>query len=300
MERESFEDPATAALMNELFVCIKVDREERPDVDAIYMEACQTMTGQGGWPLNAFINPQQVPFYVGTYFPPEPRHGMPGWQTVLRAVADAWRDRRGEIDEQSERLRAALGASARIQPSPDAVDDARVTRPPHAGADLRLENGGWGGAPKFPMSSDIEFLLARGELTTPRARCARWRAAGSTTRSAAASRGTRSTPPGRSRTSRRCCTTTRCWRGPTCTAGRCPATSRLQEVCRETLDWALREMRGDEGGFCSALDADSEGVEGKFYAWRLDELRNVLGYELADSAIAYFGATERGNFEGTG
>ena len=118
MERESFEDPQIAGLMNELYVCIKVDREERPDVDAFCMEACQTMTGQGGWPLNAFLNPQQVPFYVGTYFPPEPRHGMPAWQTVLRAVADAWRDRRGEIDEQSERLRAALGASARIQASP--------------------------------------------------------------------------------------------------------------------------------------------------------------------------------------
>ena len=114
MERESFEDPRTAALMNELFVCVKVDREERPDVDAIYMEACQTMTGQGGWPLNAFLSPEQVPFYVGTYFPPEPRHGMPGWPTVLQAVAEAWRDRRAEIDEQAGRLTAALGATAQI------------------------------------------------------------------------------------------------------------------------------------------------------------------------------------------
>src|SRR5580700_10036579 len=105
MERESFEDAQTAALMNERFVCIKVDREERPDVDAIYMEACQTMTGQGGWPLNAFIGPDQVPFYVGTYFPPEPRRGMPSWQTVLNAVADAWANRRSEIDEQGQRLR---------------------------------------------------------------------------------------------------------------------------------------------------------------------------------------------------
>jgi hypothetical protein len=301
MERESFEDPATAALMNDLFVCIKVDREERPDVDAIYMEACQTMTGQGGWPLNAFINPQQVPFYVGTYFPPEPRHGMPGWQTVLRAVADAWRDRRGEIDEQSERLRAALGASARIQPSPDAVDDARVTEA--AGTLVQSydwQNGGWGGAPKFPMSSNIEFLLARG-LTDAPLHALRSMASGGIYDqvgggfSRYAVDATWTVPHFEKMLYDNALLARAYLHG-----WQVSGDVRLQEVCRETLDWALREMRGDEGGFCSALDADSEGVEGKFYAWRLDELRTVLGSELSDSAIAYFGATERGNFEGHG
>ena len=113
MERESFEDPAVAALMNERFVCIKVDREERPDVDAACMEACQAMTGQGGWPLNAFLTPDRQPFYVGTYYPPEPRHGMPDWRTVLEAVSTAWTDRRDEVADQGQRVAASLGAIAR-------------------------------------------------------------------------------------------------------------------------------------------------------------------------------------------
>src|SRR4030088_2290055 len=113
MERESFEDPEIAALMNDHFVCIKVDREERPDIDALCMEACQAMTGHGGWPLNTFLTPEQAPFYAGTYFPPEPRQGMPSWRMVLLAVADAWEKRRDEIREQGARVAESLGATAR-------------------------------------------------------------------------------------------------------------------------------------------------------------------------------------------
>src|SRR5690242_15636060 len=121
MERESFEDPEIAALMNERFVPIKVDREERPDIDALCMEACQALTGRGGWPLNAFLTPDQVPFYAGTYFPPEPRHGMPSWRMVLLAIGEAWDSRRDEIDEQSSRIVHALGATARIEPSAEPI-----------------------------------------------------------------------------------------------------------------------------------------------------------------------------------
>src|SRR5215213_4864418 len=131
MERESFEDEATARLMNERFVCVKVDREERPDVDAVYMEAVQAMTGHGGWPLNVFVTPEQVPFYGGTYFPPEPRHGIPSWQQVLLAVEDAWKTKRDEIREQGARMAQRLQGGALLRPSeqpldPRALDTAEV------------------------------------------------------------------------------------------------------------------------------------------------------------------------------
>ncbi len=117
MERESFEDPDTAALMNEHFVCIKVDREERPDIDALCMDACQSMTGQGGWPLNTFLTPERQPFFAGTYFPPQSRHGMPSWRAVLDAVADAWEHRREDVRHQGAGMVTALGATGRIEPS---------------------------------------------------------------------------------------------------------------------------------------------------------------------------------------
>ena len=164
MEHESFEDEQTAAEMNERFVCIKVDREERPDVDAIYMEACQAMTGRGGWPLNVFLTPDQVPFYAGTYFPPEQRHGMPSWRQVLAAIDAAWRERRGEIEESSEQVVQRLRGGALLQPSENEMDPAALEQ---ALDNLRATydpvNGGFGGAPKFPPPSTIEFLLRRGE-----------------------------------------------------------------------------------------------------------------------------------------
>ena len=159
MERESFEDEATAALMNERFVCVKVDREERPDVDALYMDAVQAMTGQGGWPLNVFLTPEQVPFYGGTYFPPQPRHGMPAWTQVVEAVSETWTQRRDEVLEQGERLAAHLASGAKI-----AAADGELTAAPLEAAVRGLSagydsvQGGWGGAPKFPAASIL--LLA--------------------------------------------------------------------------------------------------------------------------------------------
>ncbi|HEY3727986.1 MAG TPA: thioredoxin domain-containing protein [Solirubrobacteraceae bacterium] len=298
MERESFEDPEVAALMNDHFVCIKVDREERPDVDAALMEACQAMTGQGGWPLNAFLTPDRQPFYVGTYYPPEPRHGMPDWRTVLEAISVAWRDRRDEITGQGARVAQSLGATARLAASEDPITEPMLVE---AVQGLRGSfdsvNGGFARAPKFPMASALEFLLVRGERTMSL----------QTLRSMAAGGIYDQVGGGFSRYA-----VDATWTVPHFEkmlydnallaraylhGWQVSGEERLRQVCCETLDWALREMRGEEGGFCSALDADSEGVEGKFYVWTVAQLRDVLG-PLADEAIAYFGATESGNFEG--
>ena len=298
MERESFEDPEIAALMNDRFVCVKVDREERPDVDAIYMDAVQAMTGQGGWPLNAFITPEQAPFYCGTYFPPEPRHGMPSWRMVLIAVADAWERRREEIREQSAGIVRSLQASARMAPSTDPIKDTLLV---DAVTALRRSydpaNGGFGRAPKFPPASTIEVLLSRGEremsLATLRAMAAGGiydQVGGGFARYAVDATWT---VPHFEKMLYDNALLARAYLHGWQVSGE----ERLREVCCETLDWALREMRGPEGGFCAALDADSEGVEGKFYVWTVAELHDALG-PLAEPAIAHFGASERGNFEG--
>jgi hypothetical protein len=299
MERESFEDPAVAALMNESFVCMKVDREERPDVDAIYMDAVQAMTGQGGWPLNAFLTPDGLPFYAGTYFPPAPRHGLPSWSDLLRALADAWVSQRAEIDRAAGQILPRLSGAAALEAPGGDVSPAGLDR---AVSVLRRgfdeANGGWGGAPKFPAASTIEFLLARGEAAMPLQTLRRMASGGIYDQIGG----------GFARYS-----VDAAWIVPHFEkmlydnallaraylhAWQVTSEPLFRRVCVETLDWAMRELRQDEGGFASSLDADSEGVEGKFYVWTPASMRAALPASLADVALAHFGITEEGNFEG--
>ncbi len=302
MERESFEDAATARLMNESFVCVKVDREERPDVDALYMEAVQAMTGQGGWPLNVFLTPEQLPFYGGTYFPPDrseigQRRGMPAWTQVLQAIAESWELNREEIRAGGERLRERLSGGSQLSASTKPLQESALEQAV-AGLSQSFDarNGGFGHAPKFPQAPVLEFLLLGSG-----------RSMALTTLHAMASGGIHDQLGGGfARYS-----VDASWTVPhfekmlydnallarTYLHGwQASSEARLREVCVDTLEWTLREMRGPEGGFYSALDADSEGVEGRYYVWRAAELKEVLG-EKAPAAIAWLGATEQGNFQ---
>jgi uncharacterized protein YyaL (SSP411 family) len=296
MERESFEDERTAALMNEEFVCVKVDREERPDVDALYMEAVQSMTGHGGWPLNVFLTPEQLPFYGGTYFPPDPRPGTPAWTQVLQAVAEAWEQNREEVRAGGERLRQRLSGGALLKPSPEPLrEDALDRAVAGLAAAYDARGGGFGGAPKFPSASVIELLLCRGEhdmsLQTLHAMASGGiydQLGGGFARYSVDA--TWTVPHFEKMLYDNALLARAYLHG-----FQASEDPRLREVCRETLDWALREMRGPEGAFYAALDADSEGVEGRYYVWTLAQLRDALG-EDADAAIAWLGASEQGNF----
>jgi uncharacterized protein YyaL (SSP411 family) len=298
MERESFEDAETAAYMNEHFVSVKVDREERPDVDALYMEAVQAISGQGGWPMTVFCDPDGVPFFGGTYFPPDEGRGMPSFRMVMEAVVDAFESRREELRERAPETRVRLGAIGALEPSGEgpgaALLEAAVETLQGAADPV---HGGFGGVPKFPPASALELLLARG-IEEPVERTLDAMMAGGIYDQIGGGFARYSVDAGwlvphfekmlydNAQLSR---AYLHGWQ----TLGH----ERYRRVCEETLDWALREMRGPEGGFYSALDADSEGEEGRFYVWTPTEIQAVLGGD-ASPVIEFYGVSEAGNFEG--
>ncbi len=298
MERESFEDEEIAAILNARYVAVKVDREERPDLDGIYMEAVQAMTGHGGWPLNVFLTPDQAPFFGGTYWPPEPRSGMPSFRQVLAAVAALWSERREEATGAGAALASRLGGASMLEPSEAPLDAGVVEQAMAAlAASFDPRNAGFGGPPKFPPHSALELLAVRAERERSAA----------TLRAMALGGICDQVGGGFARYA-----VDATWTVPhfekmlydNALLARAylhqwqlDGDPLFERTCRETLDFCLRELAAPDGGFHSSLDADSEGVEGRFYVWTLAELETVLG-PLAPAAIAYFGATARGNFEG--
>ncbi|OIK05085.1 hypothetical protein BIV23_14845 [Streptomyces monashensis] len=310
MAHESFEDHATAEYLNEHFVSVKVDREERPDVDAVYMEAVQAATGQGGWPMTVFLTPDAEPFYFGTYFPPAPRHGMPSFRQVLEGVRQAWDTRRDEVGEIAGKIVRDL-AQREISHQGDRVPGEEELARALLGLTREYDpqRGGFGGAPKFPPSMVLEFLLrhhartgAEGALQMAQDTCERMARGGIYDQLGG----------GFARYS-----VDRDWVVPhfekmlydnalLCRVyahlWRATGSDLARRVALETADFLVRELRTEQGGFASALDADSDDgsgrhVEGAYYVWTPERLRAVLGDADGDLAAQYFGVTDEGTFE---
>ncbi|MGB9889329.1 MAG: thioredoxin domain-containing protein, partial [Anaerolineae bacterium] len=304
MAHESFEDPETAEILNTLFVPVKVDREERPDLDAIYIQAVQMLTGSAGWPLSVFLTPDGRPFFGGTYFPPVPRYGMPAFRDVLRAVAEAWRDRREEILQGSAQIAEAIRRQMAAYPAQGELTPATLEEAVHRlQAEFDPVHGGWGGAPRFPQPMVLEFLLRRHAAGDSRALPMVTR-----TLEAMARGGLYDQLGGgfhRYSVDDR-------WLVPHFEkmlydnvqlarvylhAYQVTGNLLFRAVAEETLDFILRELTDPAGGFYATLDADSEGEEGKFYLWTVEEIRTTLVPE-ADRFLALYGVTPEGNFEG--
>src|SRR5215207_2398831 len=314
MAHESFEDPEVAALMNERFVNVKVDREERPDVDAVYMEATQALTGQGGWPMTVFLAPDERPFFAGTYFPRTRRGGMISFPELLERIDEVWQTRRADLEEQAGQITAALGRSALLEPG-SAVPGAEAI----AGARDQLVRahddrwGGFGGAPKFPQAMSLDLLItvmARAEGTgdgSDGKGDEDARLAVETSLDAMASGGIYDHIGGgfaRYSVDDR-------WLVPhfekmlydnaqlielLTYASLATGDPLFRIRIEETVGWLLREMRLTGGAFAASIDADSEGHEGKFYVWRHSELVDVLGAEEAAFFARVYDVTPRGNF----
>jgi uncharacterized protein YyaL (SSP411 family) len=306
MEHESFENEATARLMNERFVNVKVDREERPDVDSVYMTAVQQMTGRGGWPMTVFLTPEGAPFYGGTYYPPEPRHGMPSFEQVLRGISEAYSERRDQVERSAGELREMLRGNASLKPPAAAIGPAVLDE-----AYRRIagrydpRDGGFGGASKFPQPMILELLLRY------------WRRTGEADALRMVDH-----------------TLERMWRGGMydhlgggfhrysvdakwlvphfekmlydnallsrvyTNAHLATGEARHRLVAEEILDYVAREMTSSDGGFYSAQDADSEGEEGRFYVWDPEEVDSLLGTEDGRLFRLYYDVRQGGNFEG--
>ena len=312
MAHESFEDERVAAILNEHFVSVKVDREERPDLDRIYMSAVQALTGSGGWPMSVFLTPDGRPFYGGTYFPPAPRYGMPSFTQVLLAVADAWRNRRQELVEGGEQLVASIQRQASVTDNlkPETLKPETLTPETLHTAVENLwgrfdsVHGGWGAAQKFPQPMALEFLLRYHHTTGDR----RVLQMVTQTLDAMARGGMYDQLGGGFHRY----SVDDHWLVPHFEkmlydnaqlarvflhAWQVTGEPFYRAIAEETLDYVVREMADPAGGFYSTQDADSEGEEAKFFVWTPDEIRSVLG-DQAERFIEAYGVTAHGNFEG--
>ena len=305
MEHESFENAEIAATMNDLFVNIKVDREERPDLDSLYMSAVQSMTGHGGWPLNVFLTPDGTPFYGGTYFPPDDRMGMPGFPKVLEAVASAFRERREEVEENAQQIRELLRRATKELPKPDELTpEVLAEASEQLGQSFDARNGGFGGAPKFPQPAALEFLLRQDK----RGGGQREAIMVQRTLDRMASGGIYDQIGGGFHRY----AVDAVWLVPhfekmlydnaqlasVFLAGyQAYDDDRYRQVAEETLDFVKRELTDPDGGFYATLDADTAGHEGLFYTWTAAELDEVLGEDAAVARL-WFNVEPDGNFEG--